>query len=201
MAERLLTAIAGPMFSGKTEEVVRQTTRAEIAGKQVQVFKPLIDNRYGALATVKSHSGSEHSAIPVQTAVDILEHMESGTNLVVIDEIQFFGPEIVSVIETLLERGTDVVIAGLPLDFRGEVFGQMGTLLAKADRAVHLTAVCDYSEDGGICGREATRTQRLIDGSPADYNDPIVLIGGRNEGYVARCPTHHVVPGKPEREL
>ncbi len=196
MVERL-TAIPGSMFSGKTEELIRLVTRAEYAGRSVQVFKPIIDDRWGKIKKVSSHSGSEHDAIPVRSSREILERLLPDTQLVAIDEAQFFDEEIVPVIDELLEKDVEVVFAGLPTDFRGEPFGQMPILLAKADEINRLTAICTYSEDGEICGELATRTQRLVNGQPANYTDPIILIGAE-ESYAARCPDHHIVPGKPE---
>jgi thymidine kinase len=198
MTERL-TGITGSMFSGKTAELLRLVERAEFAGRKVQVFKPAIDNRWGKVEKVRSHSGSEHQAIPVRGAEEILEKLDPNTQLVAVDEIQFFGGEIIPVIEGLLENDIEVLFAGLPLDFRGEPFGPVPVLLAKSDSIIKLTAICTYSENGEICGEEATRTQRIVNGEPARYDDPVVLVGAE-EKYAPRCPSHHIVPGKPKRK-
>jgi thymidine kinase len=192
-----LTVICGPMFSGKTEELIRQVHRAGFAGDTVQIFKPVIDNRWGKVKRVRSHAGGECDAVPIRNPKRILKCVNKKTHLVAIDEVQFFKKEIVDVIEKLLNDNIKVIVAGLPTDFRGEPFGQMPTLLAKADRITSLTAICTYEmENGKPCGFEATRTQRLINGKPARFHDPIILIGAA-ESYAARCPNHHMVPGKP----
>lgn len=193
-----LFAVTGCMLSGKTSELQRQIKRATIAGAIAQTFKPKIDNRWGKTNQIVSHDGNECPAIPVENPIKILECLEQNTNLVAIDEVQFFGPEIVPVIQQLLENNIRVLVAGLPQDFRGEPFGSMPILLALADQITLLTAICTYQEDDGTtCGRPATKTQRLVNGQPADYNNPVVLIGGQ-ESYEARCPDHHLVPGKPK---
>ncbi len=197
MSERL-TTVSGSMFSGKTAELIRLVEREEIAGRKVQVFKPIIDDRWGKVEKVRSHSGAERGAKPVEKSTDILNLISEGVKVVGIDEIQFFDNEIVSVVEELLKRNIKVIVAGLPLDFRGEPFGQMPILLAKADDVVKLSAICNYSDNGSICGQPATRTQRLVNGSPANYNDPILLIGAE-ESYAARCPDHHIVPRRPKK--
>ena len=199
MAERL-TGISGSMFSGKTAELIRLVERAEFADMRVQVFKPLIDDRWGKVDQIRSHSGAEHNAVSVKRSLDILENLNPETGVVAIDEIQFFDVEIVGVIDELLDRNILVIFAGLPLDFRGEAFGQMPVLLAKADGLTKVTAICTHSENGEICGAEATRTQRLVDSLPANYDDPIILIGAE-ESYSPRCPQHHIVPGKPIRKI
>jgi thymidine kinase len=197
MTERL-HVIAGCMFSGKTGHFLEIVTRAEIARRKVQVFKPIVDDRWGKLQQVRSHSGSEHEATPVLKPKEILDHLEAGTQIVAIDEVQFFDPkEIIEVIQYLLDADIQVIVAGLPLDFRGEPFGAMPTLLALADEIDRLTAICTHTDNDGICGQEATRTQRLIGEKPAQYTDPIIMIGA-NDNYQARCPKHHQVPGKPK---
>lgn len=196
MAERL-SAVVGCMFSGKSEELLRRVNRAEIACREVIVFKPSIDNRWEAEGAVRSHAGSEHSAIAITQPQDILNFITPNTKMVAIDEIQFMGSKIIPVIQALLERNVEVCFAGLPLDFRGEPFGQVPTLLALADDITRLTAICTHTDNGEICGKDATRTQRLVNGKPAMYNDPIVVIGA-GESYAARCTHHHFVPGKPK---
>jgi thymidine kinase len=182
--------ICGSMFSGKTEELLRRIRRAEIARKKVQVFKPLIDHRYG-VERVASHSGSarEHVTV-VRSAEEILPQVEQDTEVVAIDEVQFFDWAIADVCTKLADQGKWVLAAGLDQDFRGEPFGPMPLLLALAERVDKLSAICV------CCGASATRTQRLIDGQPARYDDPVIFVGG-SESYEARCRTCHQVPGKP----
>jgi thymidine kinase len=197
MTERL-EAISGSMFAGKTRELIRLVERQKFAGRKAQIFKPVVDNRWGKTERVRSHSGSEMQAVPVKNSSDLLSLVKSDTEYVAIDEVQFFDSGIVGVIDQLLDRDIKVLVAGLPLDFRGEPFGSMPLLLAKADNIVKVTAICTQTENGEICGEEATRTQRLVNGSPANYYDPIVLIGAE-ESYAPRCPDHHLVPGKPKK--
>ncbi|HEY46195.1 MAG: thymidine kinase [Anaerolineae bacterium SM23_ 63] len=178
--------IAGPMFSGKTEELIRRLRRAEIAKQKIQVFKPSLDKRYGT-EKLASHAGSEFTASPVDTAGEILNRIEEGTTVVAIDEAQFFDDEITSVVQTLADRGIRVIVAGLDTDFRGEPFGPMPVLMVQAEQVDKIHAICI------VCGDAAPRTQRLIDGQPAHFNDPIVIVGA-SELYEARCRDHHEVP-------
>ena len=178
--------ITGSMFCGKTEELIRRLRRASIARQKVQVFKPVIDNRY-AYSKVTSHSGADFEAIPINRSDEILDKLESDVTVVGIDEAQFFDDGIVDVAETLADRGIRVIITGLDTDFRGEPFGCMPTLIAKAETVEKLNAICM------ICGEMASRTQRLINGQPAHYSDPIVIVGA-SEMYEARCRRHHIVP-------
>ncbi len=195
-----MTVIFGCMFSGKTEELIRLIRRAQIAGRICLIFKPAIDNRYGA-QKVSSHNGEALEAIAVSDAQGILGQLTPNVRVVAIDEAQFFDPEIVDVCKILLDRNLDVLVAGLALDFRGEPFGQMPNLLAMADKVVQLYAICTYRHaNGQICGEPATRTQRIVGGVPADYSDPLVVIGAQ-ETYEARCSKHHVVSGKPLPEF
>jgi len=199
MTERLI-GIKGSMFSGKTDELIRLVNREEIAGRIVQVFKPIVDDRWGLTEKIRSHAGSEHDATLVHSSLEILGLLNEDSQIVAIDEIQFFDEHIVDVVSELLDRDIKVMFAGLPEDFRGEPFGPVPLLLSKSDDIVTLTAICTHKENGEICGQEATKTQRFIDGQPANYKDPVILVGAE-ELYAARCPTHHVVPGKPERKL
>lgn len=182
--------ICGPMFSGKTEELIRRVRRAQIARQKVRVFKPRIDIRYSA-ERVHSHNGMHWEATPVERSSEILEQLEANTNVVAIDEVQFFDLGIVAVCEALADRGLRVIVAGLDLDFRGEPFGPMPQLLARAEHVDKLQAICV------ICGAPASRTQRLINGRPAAYDDPVILVGAA-EVYEARCRQHHVVPNRPK---
>lgn len=180
--------ICGSMFCGKTEELIRRLRRARIAKQEVQVFKPAIDNRYNH-KKVTSHSGIDVDAQPVARSADILKALNSETTVIGIDEVQFFDDEIISVVEQLAEKGLRVIVTGLDMDFRGEPFGCMPQLMARAERVDKLQAICM------ACGGAASRTQRLVDGKPAHYNDPIVVVGAQ-ELYEARCREHHEVPGK-----
>ena len=182
--------IAGPMFSGKTEELIRRLRRAVIAKKKVQVFKPKIDNRYATHA-VASHAGTAFDAIPLDHIEEIWQHLSPDVEVVGIDEAQFFSPRIIPLVQRLAdERDIRVIVAGLDMDFRGEPFGPMPGLLAQADEVTKVKAICM------VCGEEATRTQRLIDDQPAAYGEPVVVVGAR-ELYEARCREHHEVPGRP----
>jgi thymidine kinase len=181
------------MFSGKTEELIRRVRRAQIARQEVQVFKPAIDDRYG-FETITSHNGMHTEAVPVSEARSILELVAPETTVVAIDEVQFFDWQIAPVVDRLAERGIRVVVSGLDMDFRGEPFGPMPLLMAQAEEVDKLHAICM------VCGQPATRTQRLIDGKPASYSDPVILVGAR-EVYEARCRQHHEVPGKPRESM
>lgn len=178
------------MFSGKTEELLRRIRRAEIARKKVQVFKPAIDNRYGVVR-VASHNGvARDDAIIVANAQDIFARLASDVEVVAIDEVQFFDDGVIGVCDLLAGRGLRVIAAGLDQDFRGEPFGPIPALMALAEYVDKLQAICV------VCGAAASRTQRLIDGKPARYDDPVILVGG-SESYEARCRSCHEVPGRP----
>lgn len=183
--------ICGSMFSGKTEELIRRLKRAEIAKQRVQVFSHNLDTRYGE-SQVASHSGVNREAIPVQRAGQILEKLDPAATVVAIDEAQFFDSSITDVTAKLADRGIRVIVAGLDTDFRGEPFGPMPLLMAQAEQVDKLTAICV------VCGEPASRTQRLINGSPARYDDPVILVGA-SEVYEARCRHCHQVPGRSMR--
>jgi thymidine kinase len=174
------------MFSGKTDELIRRLVRATIAKQKVQVFKPAVDIRY-AVEKVTSHAGSDYDAIPVAKAAEIRDRVDSDTTVVGIDEAQFFDPEIVHIAEELAARDVRVLVAGLDTDFRGEPFGPMPLLMSRAEHVDKLHAICM------VCGDEASRTQRLVNGKPARYDDPVVIVGA-SELYEARCRQHHEVP-------
>jgi thymidine kinase len=178
--------ICGSMFCGKTDELIRRLRRATIARQKVQVFKPAIDDRYETIK-VTSHAGSMFDASPVNTAAEIFEMTEADTTVVGIDEAQFFDDEIVQVVERLADRGVRVIVAGLDMNFKGEPFGSMPVLMAKAERVDKLQAICM------VCGEPASRTQRLVNGKPARYDDPVIIVGA-SELYEARCRLHHEVP-------
>ena len=178
--------ITGSMFCGKTDELIRRLRRASIAKQHVQVFKPAIDNRFGE-EKVTSHAGSEYKAIPIEKAADIRALLEKETTVVAIDEAQFMDQEIISIANYLADQGIRVIISGLDTDFRGEPFGPMPTLTAQAEIVTKLHAICM------VCAEDASRTQRLVDGKPAHFNDPVVIVGAA-ELYEARCRKHHEVP-------
>jgi thymidine kinase len=178
--------VCGSMFSGKTEELIRRLVRAEIAQQKVQVFKPKLDNRYQA-DKVSSHSGTYFEATVVGSAVEIAQYLEEDTNVVAIDEVQFFDWTVAELCEKLADEGRRVILAGLDMDFRGEPFGPMPLLMAQAEGVDKLQAICM------VCGSPASRTQRLIDGRPAHYDDPVIMVGA-SEVYEARCREHHEVP-------
>ena len=178
--------IRGSMFSGKTDELIRRLVRATIAKQKVQVFKPAIDVRY-AVEKVTSHAGADYEAIPVEKAADIRSKLDADTTVVGIDEAQFMDAEVVSIARELADKGIRVLVAGLDQDFRGEPFGPMPALMSHAERVDKLHAICM------VCGDEASRTQRLVNGKPARYDDPVVIVGA-SEMYEARCRRHHEVP-------
>lgn len=181
-----IEVICGSMFSGKSEELIRRIKRAEIARLKVQVFKPRLDVRYGQ-DRVSSHNGSQTGAVAVNQAREIMQLVDADTDVAAIDEVQFFDWEITDVCEELAEDKKRVIVAGLDMDFRGEPFGPMPLLMALAEEVDKLHAICM------VCGAPATRTQRLINGQPAAYEDPVILVGA-SESYQARCRVHHEVP-------
>ena len=184
-----IETISGCMFAGKTEELIRRIKVLEFAKKEIMVFKPVIDNRYSDTKVV-SHAGSSVESHVINKAAEILDLVKETTQVVAIDEVQFFDDEICSVCNELADRGIRVMAAGLDTDFRGEPFGPMPQLMTEAEFVTKLAAVCNK------CGAPATRTQRIIDGKPASYNDPIILVGA-SESYEARCRHCHEVPDKP----
>ena len=174
-----IEAVVGPMYSGKSEELIRRLKRAKIAKQEVIVFKPCIDNRYSK-EDVVSHSGISIRAIAINHTEEIHKYITDETQVVGIDEVQFFDEGIVAVALELADKGIRVIAAGLDLDFKAEPFGPVPELLARAEFVDKLQAVCVK------CGAPATRTQRLINKEPARYDDPIILVGS-TEYYEARC--------------
>ncbi|MCP4139423.1 MAG: thymidine kinase [Chloroflexi bacterium] len=181
-----IEVITGSMFCGKTDELIRRLRRATIAKQKIQVFKPAIDIRY-AVEKVTSHAGAQFDALPVEGSAAILEKLDDGATVIAIDEAQFFDEGIIDVATKLAESGLRVIVAGLDTDFRAEPFGPMPALLAKAEKVRKLRAICV------VCAGEASRTQRLVNGEPARYDDPVVIVGA-DELYEARCREHHEVP-------
>jgi thymidine kinase len=183
--------IAGCMFCGKTDEMLRLLRRFSIAGREVVLVKPRLDTRTDEV-TVVSRSGAEHRAVTVDHSAEI-EAAVGAADIVAIEEGQFFDEALPEVVEALAAGGKQVIVTGLDRDFRGIPFGTMPRLLALADQVTKLTAICM------VCGEPATRTQRLIDGEPAPADSPLIVIGGLgDETYEARCRLHHVVPGLGE---
>jgi thymidine kinase len=181
-----LTVITGSMFSGKTEELIRRLRRSLYARRSVQVFKHALETR-SDLTEIRSHNGVPHEAAgAVSTSEELLERIEPDTDLIAVEEAQFFDEGIVDACRSLADSGYQVIVAGLDMDFRGRPFGPMPNLLAEADEVVKLRAIC------AICGRDASRSQRLIDGKPAPASAPTILVGAQ-ESYEARCRQHHEV--------
>ncbi|QJA10261.1 thymidine kinase [Romboutsia sp. CE17] len=180
-----IEAVIGPMYSGKSEELIRRLKRARIAKQNVLVFKPKIDDRYSK-EDVVSHSGDSIDAIPIENPSEIYDYIDNKVQVVGIDEVQFFDEKIVDIAVDLANKGIRVIAAGLDMDFKGEPFGPTPKLLAVAEFVDKIQAVCS------VCGQPATRSQRLIDGKPARYDDPIIQVGAV-ESYEARCRKCHVV--------
>src|SRR3954451_23380440 len=177
-----LEVVCGPMFSGKSEEMIRRLRRAEIAGQRVVIFKPRIDDRYD-VDDVVSHAGIRMRAVPVDGVAEMQERAR-GFDVVGIDEAQFFEHELVASTLALANRGARVIAAGLDQDFRRLPFGPMPELLAHAEFVDKLQAVCHR------CGGGATTTQRLVDGRPAPYSGATIVVG-ELDAYEARCRDCH----------
>jgi len=186
-----IEVVCGPMFAGKTEELIRRIKRLEYAKQNVLVFKPRIDTRY-ATDEIVSHNMSKKPSIIIEKSIEITKYVTKETDAVVVDEVQFFDNDIIRIVENLADKGIRVIVGGLDRDFRGEPFGPMPELLSRAEFVTKLTAICVKS------GLPATRTQRIIDGKPANYEDPTILVGA-NESYEPRSRHYHEVPGKPKK--
>lgn len=186
----VLEVICGPMFSGKSEELMRRLRRAKIAKQHTMTFKPSVDNRH-SIEYVVSHDGNKlyAQALDDVTAIPDLVQQDN-IDVIGIDEAQFFPREIISAICALVESGKRVIVAGLDLDFRGVPFGSIPTLLAIADKITKLNAICC------VCGKEANCTQRLVNGRPAKHDDPIIMIGAQ-EAYQARCRSCYSIDKAP----
>lgn len=183
-----LEVITGPMFAGKTEELIRRARRLYYAKKKFLIFKPQLDDRYSDEYIV-SHNAAKEKSININSSAAIVQYITDDVYAVIVDEAQFFDDNLPEVLNNLADRGLLCIAAGLDKDFRGEPFGVMPTLLAFAERVTKLTAIC------AVSGEDATRTQRLINGKPAYYDDPIILIGA-SESYEPRSREHHEVPRK-----
>jgi thymidine kinase len=182
-----IEVIAGVMFSGKSEELIRRVRRAIIARKKVQVFKSHLDDRYSGIFTISSHDGRTVEAVPADSSAQISQQVNGMADVIAIDEAQFLDAGVVSLATSLAERGRRVVLAGTDTDFRGEPFGAMPQLMAVAEVVTKLHAICV------LCGSPASRNQRLIDGRPAPYESPTIMVGG-TDSYEARCRACHQVP-------
>ncbi len=186
-----MEVIAGSMFSGKTEELLRRVRRATIARKRVQVFKSHLDDRYAGLWAVSSHDRRTFEATPVDSSSQILLRLDPMAQVIAIDEVQFLDAGIVNVVSGLADRGRRVIMAGIDTDFRGEPFGPMPQLMAMAEVVDKLHAICV------LCGSPASRTQRLLEGKPASYDSPTIMVGAA-DSYEARCRACHQVPRRDE---
>ncbi len=184
-----IEVICGSMFSGKTEELLRRLRLARVAGQRTQLFKPVIDDRYSSDSVVTHDGTPSQGATNADDASDLLAKVESGSNVVGVDEAHFFDDRLVDVCIYLAHRGKRVVAAGLDQDYRGNPFNPMPRLMAVAADVTKMHAICI------VCKRRASRTQRLINGQPARIDSPLILIGGK-ESYEARCSNCHSVPGK-----
>jgi len=182
--------ICGSMFSGKSEELIRRVRRAKYGNLNVAVFKPVIDDRYGEDEVV-THNGSTVVAKPIDSSEEIHKYIDEHTDIVGIDEAQFFDDGLIDVVDQLAKKGLRVIVAGLDTNFRGDPFGVMPDLMAYSELVTKLNAICP------ICSSPASRTQRLINGKPASYDDPIILVGA-SESYEPRCRRHHEVPNHPK---
>jgi thymidine kinase len=174
--------VTGPMFAGKTEELIRRVRRAAIARRPVQVFTHAIDRRNRA-GIVSSHAGLEFPSTSIPSVADLERSIEPDTALVALDEAQFFGMDLLAVTDRLARRGIDLVVAGLDVTFSGEPFEPLPSLMALAERVDKLTAVCT------VCGADAIYHQRIRESETA----PTALVSehvGGLEKYEARCRLH-----------
>src|SRR5437016_939073 len=173
-----IEVIAGVMFSGKSEELIRRVRRAVIAKKHVQVFKSHLDARYAGLYSISTHDGGIVEAEPIDSSDEIMSRRRPETQVLAVDEVQFLDDGIVSVANTLADQGVRIVLAGIDMDFRGLPFGPMPALLAIAEIVDKVQAICV------VCGEPASRNQRLVNGRPALWDSPTIKVGGR-EPYEA----------------
>ena len=191
--EGRIEIITGPMFAGKTEELLRRIRRQQYAKKNIVVFKPTIDDRY-SMNEIVSHDKNRTKSVNILKAEEMYEHVDSEIDVVAIDEIQFLDDDVCEIIEQFAAQGIRVIVSGLDTDFRGEPFGFIPRILSKAESVVKLSAICVQ------CGAPGTKTQRIVNGKPAKYHDPIVLIGA-SESYEARCRHCHRIYAKPKPRL
>ena len=184
-----LEVVCGSMFSGKTEELIKRLKRAMFRKQSIQVFKHSADSRYSS-SFIFSHTGNKISSLSVQSSSEIIDSVSEETEVVGIDEIQFFDMDIILAMDYLVRKGKSVIVAGLDLDFRGIPFGPIPYLMAIADEVTKLKAVCCKS------GKDAYVSQRIINGKPAKYNDPVIMIGA-NDFYEARSRDHFEIDEVP----
>lgn len=181
-----IEVIVGPMYAGKSEELIRRVNRAKIADLKVLVFKPAIDNRY-CVGNITSHNGKQMECIPVEDVDEMLDYIKKNEfDVLAIDEVQFLGEKVLEVCQWAADEGKRVIVSGLDMDFRGEPFSVVPNLMAIAEYVTKLTAICM------VCKMPATRTQRLVNGRPARYSDPVIMVGAK-ESYEARCRKCHEV--------
>lgn len=188
-----IEVIAGSMFSGKTEELMRRVRRATIARKRVQLFKSHLDDRYAGQWAVSSHDQRSFAATPVDSSAQISQRLDPTAQVIAIDEAQFLDDGLIRIASALAERGRRVILAGIDTDFRGEPFGSMPHLMAIAEVVDKLHAICV------LCGSPASRNQRLIGGQPAAYDSPQIMVGAA-DSYEARCRACHIVPRSDARQ-
>ena len=185
MSDYKLELIVGPMFAGKTEELIRKARRATYAKKKVSLFKPTIDDRY-AVDYIVSHNKNKISALNAKNISEIETYVQNNdVDVIAIDEIQFFEGDVVNTLQKLANDGYHIICSGLNTDFRDEPFSFIPQLMSVADEVNVISAICV------ICGEDATKSQRLINGNPAKYNDDVFMLGEK-ESYEARCRKHHV---------
>ena len=189
-----LEVVTGSMYSGKSEELIRRLRRAEYAKQKIVAFKHAIDNRYGENG-VFSHENNSFRAYPVSDVSQMEEIMEKNVDAEVIgiDEVQFFGKKVVDFCKKYVEYGKRVIVAGLDMSFRAEPYEPVPELMSIADQVDKLHAICM------VCGKPAYASQRLINGEPAYYDDPLVMVGA-NENYEARCRRHHIVRYRSDKK-
>ena len=180
-----IEVITGPMFAGKSEELIRRINRLKYAKKNFLVFKPLLDDRYSETEVV-SHRNRREKSIPISKPEEIYNYLKENTEVICIDEVQFFDEKIIDIIDELANRGLRIIVSGLDTDFKGNPFMVTAKLLAKAEFVTKLTAIC------AKCGKEATMTQRLINGQIPSVNDEVILVGA-SESYEPRCRHCHEV--------
>ena len=185
-----LEVYCGPMKSGKSKYLLTRLDKfSYIKNINIEIFKPSIDTRNNGLNSRFLKTNFDCIYINQNKPKEILEKIKKETNVIIIDEIQFFSKEIYNVLKDLIKLEKHIIVAGLDLDFRAEPFGEIGSILAIANRVIKLKGVCEFPN----CNKAATRSQRLINGEPAKYDDPIILIGDDKEGYECRCYKHHEI--------
>ncbi len=180
-----IEVVTGPMFAGKSEELIRRIKRLEFAKKNFLVFKPTLDNRYSENELV-THQRNKKKAINISHSEDLKKIDFSNIDAIIIDEVQFLDEGIVDVLDDIANKGVRVIAGGLDMDFKNKPFLNTALLLAKAEFVTKLTAICV------VCGDPATRSQRIVNGLEASENDPIILLGAK-ESYEPRCrKCHHI---------